>query len=110
MTPEFDRVLQIGILRSCRCAEAAWSSCRDNDIGFEPDELGHEVCQTIGISVRPPIFNGNIAPLDPTELAQSLHKSRGHPALCRSRIGAQKPNDLRPSHRLRTRRSRPRGR
>src|SRR5258706_4004986 len=24
MTPEFDRVLQIGILRSCRCAEAAW--------------------------------------------------------------------------------------
>jgi hypothetical protein len=24
MTPEFDRVLKIGILRSCRCAEAAW--------------------------------------------------------------------------------------
>ena len=24
MTPEFDRDLEIGILRSCRCAEAAW--------------------------------------------------------------------------------------
>ena len=48
---------------------------RENDIDFEPNELGCELGEAFAASLRPAIFNRDGMSFDPTELAESLYKS-----------------------------------
>jgi hypothetical protein len=45
------------------------------DIDLEPDELRRDLGQAFGVVLRPTNLNRDGATLDPTELAQPLHKS-----------------------------------
>src|SRR5262249_13700291 len=96
----------------CRllCKDGCWGSVRQNNIDLEPDELGRDFGEALGSSFRPTIFDRNVATLDPTEFAQSLHKSGSPLSLNRRRICAQEPTGRQLSHLLRPRRERPRRR
>src|SRR5262249_51149590 len=51
------------------------SGCRGrNDIHLEPDELSRNLGEALAASCRPAILNGDVAPLDPAEFAQSPHQ------------------------------------
>jgi hypothetical protein len=50
-------------------------SPRDNDIDLAPHEFGNELGGALIASLRPAIFDCDIAAVDPAELAQPLHKS-----------------------------------
>src|SRR5262249_41064412 len=80
----------------------------DDDIDLEPDELGRDLSETLGASLRPAILDRNGPILDPAEFAQPLHKC-GDPRALRRRPGrAQEPNGRQLSRLLRARRRRPR--
>ena len=67
----------------CRllCREDRRGSRRDNDIDLETDELGGDLSGALAAALRPAILDRDGATLDPTEFAQSLHKSGGPLAL-----------------------------
>jgi hypothetical protein len=69
------------------------ASRRNNDIDFEPDELGRDFGITFAASLRPAILDRDGAALDPAALAQPLYESRGRSVLGRSRGHAQVPDD-----------------
>src|SRR5262249_43795447 len=73
----------------CRllCSDACWSCRRNNEIDLQSSELGGELGEALSASLRPAVFDRNIAILNPTELAQSLHKS-GDPLALNQRCGA----------------------
>src|SRR5262249_54843853 len=74
---DFSRLLrERHISRRCRllCREECGSR-RDNDIHFQLDELGSDLDEPLVASLRPAILDRDAATLDPTEVAQSLHKS-----------------------------------
>jgi hypothetical protein len=50
-------------------------SVGDDYVDFEPDKLGRDLGVPLAASLRPAIFDGNGAALDPAELAQPLEKS-----------------------------------
>src|SRR5262249_635114 len=79
-----------------------------NDINFQPNELGCELGETFAASLRPAIFDRDGMSFDPAEFAQPLHKSSGQLALpCwRSRPQVSDGRQLR--RLLRARRERPR--
>src|SRR5216684_6789780 len=80
---------------------------RENDIDFQPDELGCEFGEAFAASLRPAIFDRDGVSFDPPELAQSLHKSGGQLALPCRRSRAQEPDGRQPPRLLRARRERP---
>jgi hypothetical protein len=80
---------------------------RENDIDFQPNELGCELGEAFAPPLRPAIFNRHSASIDPAELAQSLAKSSGPFALGRGRIGAQEPDGRQPARLLRPCHERP---
>src|SRR5262249_21022565 len=80
----------------------------DDDIDLEPDELGRDLSETLGASLRPAILDRNGPILDPAEFAQPLHKCGDPRALRRRRGRAQEPNGRQLSRLLRGRRERPR--
>src|SRR5262249_30890750 len=82
----------------------------DDDIDLEPDELGRDLSETLGASLRPAILDRNGPILDPAEFAQPLHKCGDPRALRRRRGRTQEPNGRQPSRLLRARRERPGGR
>src|SRR6516164_7712616 len=65
---------------------------RENDIDFQSNELGCELGEAFAASLRPAIFDRDIAALGPTQLTQSLHKSGGPLTLCGSRARAEQAN------------------
>src|SRR5713101_7764758 len=81
---------------------------RENDIDFQSDELGCELGEAFAMSLRPAIFDRDIASFDPAEFAQSLQKSSGQLALRRGRSRAQEPDDRQLARLLRSHRERPR--
>src|SRR5262245_16233641 len=83
---------------------------RENDINFQPDELGCELGEAFAASLRPAIFDRDGASFDPAEFAQPLHKSSGPLALRGGRSRAQESDGRQPRGLLRARRKRPRGR
>ena len=85
-------------------------SRRDNDIDFEPDELGRDLGEALAASLRPAILDRDGAALDPAEFAQPLHKSGDPWALGRRRGRAQEPDGRQLARLLRARRERPRRR
>jgi len=85
-------------------------SQRDNEIDLEPDEFGRDLGETLVAALRPAILDCEVVTLDPTELAQPLHK-RGDPLALNQRRGrAQKPDGRLLARLLRARRERPRSR
>ena len=69
-----------------------WGSRRNNEIDFEPDEFGRDLGEALVAALRPAILDCEVVTLDPTELAQPLHK-RGDPLDLNQRRGrAQKPD------------------
>src|SRR6516165_7624575 len=62
--------------RRCRllCCEGSPSVLGNDDIDLEPNELVCELAQTLGVPLGPTILDREIAALDPTQLAHSLHK------------------------------------
>src|SRR5262249_50922842 len=82
------------------------SSC-DNDVDLEPDELGCDLAETLSASLRPAILDCDGTPLDPSELAQSLHKSAGEVSPTCGGAYSQEANGRQPAALLRARRERP---
>jgi hypothetical protein len=82
---------------------------RENDIDFQPDELGCELGEALAASLRPAIFDRDGASFDPAEFAQSLHKSGRQLALRGRRSRTQKPDSRQLARLLRARRERPSG-
>src|SRR6516164_8045157 len=80
---------------------------RENDINFQPDELGCELGEAFAASLRPAIFDRDGASFDPAEFAQPLHKSSGQLALRGRRSRAQESDGRQPRSLLRTRCERP---
>ena len=58
------------LLRRDRC----FGSACENDIHFEPDELGRDIGIALGACLPPAILDRDVAALDPAEFAQPLHK------------------------------------
>src|SRR5215471_5489253 len=81
---------------------------RENDIDFQPDELGCELGEAFAASLRPAIFDRDGASFDPAEFAQPLHKSSGQLALRGRRSRAQESDGRQLPGLLRARRERPR--
>src|SRR6266699_995827 len=50
------------------------ASRRDNDIDLKLDELSRDLGEALAAPLCPAILDRDIATLDPTELAESLHK------------------------------------
>src|SRR6516162_1829546 len=87
-----------------------WGSRRNNEIDFEPHEFGRDLGEALVAALRPAILDCEVVTLDPTELAQPLHK-RGDPVALNQRRGrAQKPDGRLLARLLRPRRERPRNR
>src|SRR5262249_25709779 len=63
----------IGMTDVARFA-AGCDSPSDNDIDLESDELRRHLGEALATPLRPPIFDRHIATIDPTEIAQPLHK------------------------------------
>ncbi len=81
---------------------------RDNDIDLEPDQLGRDFDKALAASLRPSILDRDGATLDPTELAQSLHKRRDPLTYGCRRGRAQESDGRQLRRRLRMCRDRPR--
>ena len=81
---------------ACFAAIAASVPPLDNDIDFEPDELGRDFGGPLGATLRPAIFDRDGATFDPTEFAQPLHKS-GDPLGLGGRRARAKESDRRQS-------------
>src|SRR5262249_25331113 len=79
----------------------------DDNVDVEPNELSREFGIALAASLRIPIFNREIATLDPAELAQPLHKSSYPLTFSRRRSGPQVPDGRQLPHRLRARATRP---
>src|SRR5215831_6598455 len=82
---------------------------RENDIDFQSNELGCELGEAFAASLRPAIFDREIAAVDPAEIAHSLHEGGG-PLALRRRAARSEQSDGRHLRLLRARRERPRGR
>src|SRR5262249_56428137 len=68
--------------RCCRFGgESGCGRPRGNYVALEPDELGRDLSGALATSLRPADFDHDIAAIDPTEFAHSLHKS-GEPLAC----------------------------
>ena len=80
---------------------------RENDIDFQSNELGCELGEAFAASLRPAIFDREIAAVDPTEIAHSLHEGGG-PLALRRRAARSEQSDGRHLRLLRARRERPR--
>ena len=96
--------------RGLLCGKDRWSVMRENDIDFQPNELGGELGGTFAASLRPAIFDRDGASFNPSEFAQSLHKSSGQLALPSWRSRPQESDDRHLARLLRARRERPRHR
>src|SRR5947208_9003806 len=83
---------------------------RENDIDFQPNELGSELGKAFAPPLRPAIFDRDGASFDPAEFAQSLDKSSRQLALRRRRSRAQEADGRQLARLLPARRKRPRGR
>src|SRR5262249_11221748 len=81
---------------------------RENDINFQPDELGCELGEAFAASLRPPIFDRDGVCFDAAEFAQPLYKSSGQLALRGRRSRAQESDGRQLPRLLRARRARPR--
>src|SRR5262249_32223067 len=94
----------------CRllCSDDCWSCRRNNEIDLQSSELGGELCEALSASLRPAVFDRNIAILNPTELAQSLHKSGDPLALNQKRGRSQEADGRQLPRLLCARRQRPR--
>src|SRR5215831_1092285 len=62
--------------RRLLCRRGGVSSC-ENDVDLEADEFGRDLAETLSAPLRPAILDYDVTPLDPSELAQSLHKRAG---------------------------------
>jgi hypothetical protein len=80
---------------------------RDDDINPAADELGRDLGVTLGTPLSPAVLDGDGAPLDPAQLAQSLSEGGGPSAHARRRGRTQKPDCRRLSWLLRSRVERP---
>jgi hypothetical protein len=58
-------------------------SVRNNDIDFPLHELGRNLCDAFGTSLRPPIFDGDVAALDPAQLTKPLSEASHLYSPCR---------------------------
>ena len=56
------------------CCDDGLRHRRNNDINFEPDELGRYLGEAFGAPFRPPIFDRNGPPLNLTEFTQPLYE------------------------------------
>src|SRR5712691_7329081 len=65
---------------------------RDNDIDFQPDELGRDLGIALAAALPPANLDRDIATLDPAEFAQPLHKSGGPLFLGRRRGRTKEPD------------------
>src|SRR5262249_709939 len=74
------------------CSDDCWSCRRNNEIDLQSSELGGELGEALSASLRPAVFDRNIAILNPTELAQSLHKS-GDPLALNQKRGRSQEAD-----------------
>jgi hypothetical protein len=60
---------------ACFCGSDRRCPRGDDDVNFDPGELGDDLGEALGASLRPPILNCNGAPLDPTEFVQAVNKN-----------------------------------
>src|SRR6516162_975704 len=82
---------------------------RENDIDFQSNELGCQLGEAFAASLRPAIFDREIAAVDPAEIAHSLHEGGG-PLALRRRATRSEQSDSRHLRLLCARRERPRSR
>src|SRR5262245_56054377 len=80
----------------------------ENDVDFQPDELGRELSEAFAASLRPTILDDDGAAFYPAEFAQSLNESGRHLALSRRCGRPQEPDGRQLARLLRARRERPR--
>ena len=80
---------------------------RDNDSNFELDKLNRNLGVAVAAVLRPAILDRNSATLDPTEFAQSLHKSGSPQSVGRRCARPQEPDGRHLCRLLRARRERP---
>src|SRR5262249_12976595 len=74
------------------CFDHEGGDCRrNNDIHFEPNELGGDFGEAFVASLSPAILDGDGTTLDPAKFAQSLHKGRDRFARGRKRRRTQEP-------------------
>jgi len=81
---------------------------RDNDSNFKLDKLNRNLGVAVAAVLRPARLDRDRATLDPTEFAQSLHKSGSPQSVGRRRSRAQEPDRRQLARLLRPRRERPR--
>jgi putative transposase len=88
----------------CRllCCEDWWGVMRENDIDLEPDQLGGDLREALGASLRPANLDRDIAAVDPTKFAQPLNKS-GELLALRRRHGRAQESDGRSPQSVRMR-------
>src|SRR5262249_13718862 len=92
--------------RRLLCRPSCVSSC-DNDVDLEPDELGCDLAETLSASLRPAVLDCDDTPLNPSEFAQSLHKSAGEVNPTCGGAYSQEANSRQPAALLRARREGP---
>src|SRR6185312_4777691 len=64
---------------------------RNNNIDLELYELGGDLRESLGACLCPAILNHDGAPLDPTQLAQPLHKMLIQGAVAEAVVGPRNP-------------------
>src|SRR5262249_22906079 len=96
----------------CRplCSDDWWCCIGENDIDLKPDELGRDLGEALLASLGPAIFDRDGAILDPSELAEPLHKGGDPLALDRMSGWTQVPDGRQLPLLLRARGERPRRR
>src|SRR5262249_44039334 len=94
-------------LRRLLCRHYGWGSPRDDDVDFEPGQLGRDLAQALAAPVCPAIFDRDRAALDPTEVVEPPREC-GRPPPFRQRCAvAQEPDNWSLRRLLRARHHRP---
>ena len=69
------------VVVACLAARAAGGVAGDNQVGMEINKLRRQLCEPLDLSLRSPILDDDVLPLQIPPLAQSLPKGVRHTPL-----------------------------